>query len=150
MAGQHRGGRHRRTRSTAARRRRVVGFGTAIGVSVAFGMTPLVTAPPGHADIDFLFDIPDPASADVGDVSVALDTTDVTSMPALSGDDLFNQLIYTPIHTDIEDWIHSPLGEQVDGFINNLAGQYLIGDGAAGTATHPDGGAGGLLFGDGG
>jgi endoglycosylceramidase len=62
----------------------------------------------------------------------------------------FQQFIYTPLHTGIEDWIHSDLGEQVDGFINQITGQFLIGDGANGTAAHPDGGAGGLLFGDGG
>ncbi|MGH3560749.1 MAG: PGRS repeat-containing protein, partial [Mycobacterium sp.] len=62
----------------------------------------------------------------------------------------FQQFIYTPLHTDIEDWIHSDVGQQVDGAINKLAGSYVIGDGTAGTADHPDAGAAGWLFGDGG
>jgi endoglycosylceramidase len=62
----------------------------------------------------------------------------------------FQQFIYTPLHTAIENWIGSDLGEQVDGVINQIFGTSIIGDGADGTAAHPDGGAGGLLFGDGG
>jgi endoglycosylceramidase len=63
---------------------------------------------------------------------------------------LFQQVVFTPIHTVAENWIHSDLGQQVDGVVNTLTGQYLIGDGAAGTADHPNGGAGGLLIGNGG
>src|SRR5690625_1104169 len=58
--------------------------------------------------------------------------------------------VYTPLHAVIEDWINSPTGQQVGGVINELFGSHVIGDGAAGTASHPDGGAGGWLFGDGG
>ncbi|KAA8969237.1 PGRS repeat-containing protein [Mycobacterium sp.] len=58
--------------------------------------------------------------------------------------------VYESMNSAVQDWIKSPLGETVDGVINQVSGQFLIGDGAAGTAAHPDGGAGGLLFGDGG
>ncbi|HEU0190249.1 MAG TPA: cellulase family glycosylhydrolase [Mycobacterium sp.] len=60
------------------------------------------------------------------------------------------QYIYNPMHTEIENWIGSDLGAQVDAVINKLAGSDVIGNGTAGTAAHPDGGAGGSLFGDGG
>ncbi len=62
----------------------------------------------------------------------------------------FQQFIYTPIHTGVENWIDSGLGQQVDGLINTLAGSYVIGNGAAGTAADPTGGAAGWLLGDGG
>jgi endoglycosylceramidase len=62
----------------------------------------------------------------------------------------FSQSIYPPIHTVLEAWINSPVGYLVDGFINTVVGSYAIGDGAAGTAAHPNGAAGGWLFGDGG
>ncbi|MGH3562721.1 MAG: PGRS repeat-containing protein, partial [Mycobacterium sp.] len=71
-----------------------------------------------------------------------------SSTPDLTA--LFEQFVYTPLHTGVQDWIHSDLGLQVDGFVNHAAGQFLIGDGAAGTAADPNGGAGGLWFGDGG
>jgi endoglycosylceramidase len=61
-----------------------------------------------------------------------------------------DQSIYTPIHAVLEAWINSPVGHLVDGLINTVVGSYAIGDGAAGTAANPNGGAGGWLFGDGG
>jgi endoglycosylceramidase len=63
---------------------------------------------------------------------------------------LVQQVVYTPIHTVVEAWIGSDLGRQIDGVVNTLAGTYVIGDGAAGAAAHPTGGAGGWLAGDGG
>ena len=44
--------------------------------------------------------------------------------PAATPDfsELFNQFVYTPTHTALEDWINSNLGQQVDGFINSVAG----------------------------
>jgi endoglycosylceramidase len=63
---------------------------------------------------------------------------------------LFQQVVYTPAHTVLEDWIDSGLGQQVDGLINMLAGSYVIGNGTAGTAANRTGGAAGWLFGDGG
>jgi endoglycosylceramidase len=63
---------------------------------------------------------------------------------------LFQQVVYAPVHTVVEDWISSGLGQQVDGLINALAGSYVIGNGAGGTAANPTGGAAGWLLGDGG
>jgi endoglycosylceramidase len=93
----------------------------------------------------------DHAAAAVGATTNSLaGLADAPGPEAFSAAALFQQFIYDPIHTAIEGWIGSPVGEQVDGLINNIAGQFLIGEGADGTAAHPDGGAGGLLFGDGG
>jgi hypothetical protein len=69
---------------------------------------------------------------------------------------LFNQFIFQPFETVSQAWITSPIGEPVDNALNtvwqDVTGQssILIGNGADGTAASPDGGAGGLLFGDGG
>jgi endoglycosylceramidase len=60
------------------------------------------------------------------------------------------QYVYDPLHTDVENWINSSTGQQIDGFINQVSGHFLIGDGTAGTAANPDGGNGGLWIGDGG
>ncbi|MEB3020608.1 cellulase family glycosylhydrolase [[Mycobacterium] crassicus] len=64
------------------------------------------------------------------------------------------QYFYTPIHTGIEGWINSDLGQQVNNLINQpflaLTGRALIGDGIDGTAEHHNGTDGGWLFGDGG
>ena len=62
--------------------------------------------------------------------------------------------VYGPIHTAGQGWINSSLGQALDPIINLpthlLLGRDLIGNGAAGTSASPTGGAGGLLFGDGG
>src|SRR5690625_7154291 len=66
------------------------------------------------------------------------DSLDLTS--------LVDQWFYTPLHDSIEDWINSDFGSQVSGFINDISGQYLIGDGADGadaTATTAAGAGGG-------
>ncbi len=63
---------------------------------------------------------------------------------------IFDRVVYTPLHTAAEGWIHSDVGQQIDGLINTIARSYVIGDGADGTEADPDGGAGGWLFGDGG
>ena len=63
---------------------------------------------------------------------------------------IFDRVVYTPLHSAAEGWIHSGVGQQIDGVINAVTGSYAIGDGTDGTAAHPDGGAGGWLFGDGG
>jgi len=64
------------------------------------------------------------------------------------------QTLYGPIHTAGDLWIASPLGQTLDPVINApttlLFGRGLIGHGAPGTAAHPTGGNGGILFGDGG
>lgn len=54
------------------------------------------------------------------------------------------------VHGAVQAWITSPLGQGVAGIVNAFAGSYVIGNGAAGTAARPDGGAGGWLIGDGG
>lgn len=118
------------TRST--RHRRVAGFTTTVGVLVAAGLTTLAGAPGARAD-----------DVDVG----AWFDPDMWSAAA---DTAFRQLVVDPIHDGIEDWIHSDLGQQIDTAINQIFGLYLIGDGDAGTAANPNGGAGGLWFGDGG
>jgi endoglycosylceramidase len=158
----------------ACGRRRVVGLGLAAGACLAFGMTPLATAPAAYADVlDVILDpiinsfsnslsaIDPTLGADLGALATSFDPTLAAdsaasaasaSMAAATPDfaELFNQSVYTPIHTALEDWINSNLGEHVDGFINTVAGSYVIGNGAPGTDTDPDGGAAGWLFGDGG
>jgi len=66
----------------------------------------------------------------------------------------FQTVIYGPVRTIGESWINSALGQTLDPIINApthlLFGRDLIGNGATGTAASPTGGAGGLLFGDGG
>ena len=76
----------------------------------------------------------------------ALAATPRASSPAA----LVGVVGYDPIHDLAQTWITSPVGQAVDGLINTLAGSYVIGNGSAGTAEHPDGGAGGWLMGDGG
>ncbi|OBK24303.1 hypothetical protein A5634_02910 [Mycobacterium asiaticum] len=64
------------------------------------------------------------------------------------------QTFYGQIHLAGDAWIASPVGQAVDPIINAptdlLFGRPLIGHGAAGTMSNPNGGAGGILFGDGG
>lgn len=71
---------------------------------------------------------------------------------AVSG--AFQTLIYKPVHTVGQAWIASPLGQAIDPILNAptqaLFGRDVIGNGVTGTAGHPTGGAGGILFGDGG
>ena len=77
----------------------------------------------------------------------------VTAVNAVASNG-FQTLVYGPIHAVGEAWINSPIGQALDPIINApteaLLGRALIGNGAPGTATAPNGGAGGLLFGDGG
>ncbi len=61
-----------------------------------------------------------------------------------------DKVAYRPLHTAAEAWIHSDVGQRVNGVINTITRSYAIGDGAPGTEAHPDGGAGGRWFGDGG
>jgi endoglycosylceramidase len=148
----------------------VVGLGASAGAFFAFGMTPLVTAPPAKADgLDVILDpiinslsAVDPTlGADLGTLATSFDpafaadsaaSAASAALPAATPDfsDLFNQYVYTPTHTALEDWINSNLGQQIDSFINSATGSDVIGNGAPGTEADPDGGAGGWLFGDGG
>jgi endoglycosylceramidase len=149
-------------------RRRVLGLGATAGAFFALGLSPLVAAPPANADefdvivdpiISALSGLDPTLGADFGalaasfDPTVAADSaasaaTAAASTPDFS--DLFNQFVYTPTHTALEDWINSNVGQQVDGFINSVSGSDVIGNGAPGTEADPNGGAGGWLFGDGG
>jgi endoglycosylceramidase len=83
---------------------------------------------------------------------VATTATDalLASQTAQTLTDLIGQIAYRPLHTAVQMWITSEIGQLVDGFVNALAGFNVIGNGAMGTAEHPDGGAGGWLLGDGG
>ena len=74
----------------------------------------------------------------------------VASRTARTLTDLIGHVVYGPLHTAVQTWITSEIGQLVNGFVNALAGSYVIGNGAAGTAERPDGGAGGWLLGDGG
>jgi endoglycosylceramidase len=121
-------------------------------------------APPAQADIDDMMDVlvaPFMTAAGAFDGDALLDTTAWDSF--LSSDHWDAALaaladpgpaagfdFYTGLHDAAEKWIDSELGGQVDGFINQLFGSTVIGNGAAGTEAHPDGGSGGWLFGDGG
>jgi endoglycosylceramidase len=88
------------------------------------------------------------ASAASPSPSIVVPTAQPASSTTLTG--TFQQVVYSPVHTLVEAWIGSGLGQQVDSLINTLAGSYVIGNGAAGTAADPIGGAAGSLFGDGG
>src|ERR1700744_741733 len=73
---------------------------------------------------------------------------------------LYDQFFYEPAHTFDQQWIAGtsflgPGTVSYDNFINGLSqdfgGPLLIGNGADGTsAADPNGGAGGVIFGDGG
>jgi endoglycosylceramidase len=148
-------------------RRRVVGLGLTAGAFLAVGTTPWFTAPAANADgldaildpiINSLSSVDPTLGADVGTLVSSFDPTfaaagaATSAVPAETPDftELFNQYVYTPTHTALEDWINSNLGQQVDGLINSAAGSYVIGNGAPGTDVDTAGGAGGWLFGDGG
>lgn len=80
--------------------------------------------------------------------STSVRAVPISAPPNLTA--VFQQLVYTPLHVATQAWIVSDVGRQVDGFINSVAGSYVIGNGAAGTEDHRNGGAGGWLLGDGG
>ena len=156
---------NRQPRNSRGRRhRRVVGLVATAGAFFAFGITPSVTAPAANADeFDVILEpiLNSLASIDPGlvtDVSTMVTSFDptftadsaATAAAAPDFSELFNQFVYTPTHTALEDWITSNLGHQVDAFINSAAGSFVIGNGASGTEADPDGGAAGWLFGDGG
>ncbi|WP_409368406.1 PGRS repeat-containing protein [Mycolicibacterium insubricum] len=64
---------------------------------------------------------------------------------------IVNWLVYNPLHAIGQQfWVVSPIGSTLAAVINTVTGTYLIGNGADGTPDNPDGGNGGLLFGDGG
>lgn len=151
------------TGTTGARYRgRVVGAASAVGAFLAFGMAPMAAAPAAHADFDFddffgdLFtswSVPDTGdSASTWDLSALFGATDPGSSAAdwFSWPGIMDQLFYEPLNGLAQLWITNPLGEAVNGMINQWSGLYLIGNGVDGTEANPDGGDGGLWFGDGG
>lgn len=112
---------------------------------------PLVTKPKPAARVSAV--TPTATSTTPAAVAAALpSTTTPNAVPAPPNNPAgwMRALIYNPLHTGIEGWINSPLGQGVDGVINRLAGTYVIGNGRTGTATAPNGTAGGWLLGDGG
>jgi endoglycosylceramidase len=158
--------RDRHMRRSGRGRRRVVGAGTAAGAFLAFGMTPLTPAPAANADFEDV--ILDPILNSLSSVDPAL-ATDLTSLvasvdPSFSADtavsaalpatvnlqELFQQYVSSPLENAEQAWITSPTGEQFDSSLNTAFGRDIIGNGAPGTEADPNGGAGGLLFGDGG
>lgn len=74
----------------------------------------------------------------------------LTAQRAADVPTLVDAVVFTPIHTLAQAWITSDVGLVVDTYINRVFRSYVIGNGAAGTADHPDGGDGGWLLGDGG
>jgi hypothetical protein len=116
------------------------------------------------------FNFDPPGSDDA--VTSALAASSTTDPPSLAGafdsgagsnslDELLQKDVYLPLHKAVEDWINSPIGKQIDNAINPLLAAvdfqaYLAGacglicNGTPGTEAHPDGGDGGVLFGDGG
>ncbi|MGB3477458.1 MAG: PGRS repeat-containing protein, partial [Mycobacterium sp.] len=132
-------------------RNRVAGAGSAVAAFLAFGMAPLASAPSAQADVEDLFNFDWLSDMFQSDAQPADFSFNFEPGPAADfGTDLLTNLIYNPIHMVMEFWINNPLGEFVNGAINDMSGLYLIGDGADGTALNPDGGDGGLWFGDGG
>src|ERR1700743_767359 len=168
--------RGRRNKTTNRRRNRAIGTGSALGTFLALGMAPLASNPAANADVlDTILDpiinslgaIDPTMGADLLSVVDTFDPTfvlDSTASAATSLDaaasaatsssidyaQIYNEWIYTPIHTIDQAWINSSFGEQVDNALNQWSGLYLIGNGVDGTALDPNGGDAGLWMGDGG
>ncbi len=146
--------------------------GSAAGAFLAFGLSPL-TAPQASADgLDWILDpiinslssldptlgIDLSALATSIDPSFALENAataaalaePATAAGSATSADLAQSYAFAPLETAEQAWIASPTGEQIDNVLNATFGEFLIGNGAAGTEADPTGGAGGLLFGDGG
>lgn len=159
--------------SGAKRNRRILGWGTAAGAFLAFGMTPPVASAEGFDDVleqalapfvdaatggldwDAVFSPAaweaffEPAHFDAllaGSAAAASLPTDPTAW--------LQDFIYTPLHTGIEGWINSAGAAPIVDGLNQLSAALgagtMIGDGAAGTPEQAAGGAAGWLFGDGG
>lgn len=161
------------------RNRRVAGLGTAVGAFLAFGVTPLASAPVASAE----------GFGDVFDLAVAPFVDATTG--ALDWDAVFSpaawDAFFDPAHWDdvlagaavgsasfvlpdpttlMDNWVYTPLYAGIDWLVNSswlapivdganhvseaLGLGQMLGDGAAGTAESAAGGAGGWLFGDGG
>ncbi len=86
------------------------------------------------------------ALSEAGASYASAEATIVTGLSSTVADG-FQTAVYGPIRAAGQAWISSPAGEVVDPVINApteaLFGRGLISNGAAGTAAHPNGGAGG-------
>ena len=152
MAGHRDTKRNHRSRSAKARRR-VVGLSSGVAAILAFGMTPLATAPTVKADaFDAILDpIINSITSSLGDVAAG--SAAVADLGSLSVGATESVAAASPVDAWLsgleQDWINSGFGQQVDTLINswfNLADPStgacgLICDGA-------DGQDGGLIFGD--
>ncbi|MCV7382861.1 cellulase family glycosylhydrolase [Mycolicibacter longobardus] len=138
-----------------------------VGVAAFLAIVPL--APPAQADIDDMMDVlfaPFAAAEGAFDGQAPFDNAvfDAAAWDTFLSAENWNSALaalaepgpavaidfYTGLHDVASQWINSDLGSQVNGFINQLFGSTVIGNGAAGTEDNPDGAAGGWLFGDGG
>ncbi|MEB3032438.1 PGRS repeat-containing protein, partial [[Mycobacterium] nativiensis] len=144
----------------------------AMAAMVALGSAPVASTPTAHADefdwfvdlVSPLFGSPvdddgatagfhwfDPATGDASDPELS----DFDAVP-LSAEASGTDLLYQWLHDGMQDWINSPFGQQLGGLINPLFAPLTQGacgvicNGVDGTADSPDGGTGGLWFGDGG
>src|SRR5690625_4898628 len=137
-----------RHRTSQQGRNRALGAGSAVAAFLAFGMAPLTAAPPAQAEFEDLFDFD--WLTDTAGSALVLDDLPGSAV----GEDFFvnfmSDWVYEPMHAGIQAWITSDFGEMVDGWINDMAGVYLIGNGIDGTADSINGGAAGLWLGDGG
>src|ERR1700761_831247 len=166
---KHSGKRDRGSHTAKGRRRGwVVGPVAAAGTVVAFGMSPLSTAPPAHADgLDAIIDSIAGSIAGLVDPSAGLDLGALgaglaeplaalgLSTDAVSAAGSFDSVL----HTLEQDWITNSLGAGIDTQLNTLwqdlgGTGILIGNGANGigdgSLAEATGGAGGIWFGDGG
>lgn len=89
----------------------------------------------------------------VTEVTIATSLRGALGSAPASVSDGFQAFVYGPIHATGQQWINSPVGEALAPIVNAptnvLLGRDLIGNGVTGTAAAPNGGPGGLLFGDG-
>jgi len=146
------------TTVTAAKHRQPIGVAGAVTTDrAAPAAKTVVNTPASAAAVNTAaLDNPVASATSVGATRTAAITTvhstenaPKISLPTnLTG--WFRALVYTPLHALGQLWIMSAIGVEVDNLINRLAGFYVIGNGKVGTETHPDGGAGGWLIGDGG
>ncbi|BBX24789.1 hypothetical protein MTER_42000 [Mycolicibacter terrae] len=155
----------------------MVGWGTAVGAFLAFGVTPLAAPPPASAEgFDDVFEQALAPFLDTATGGLDWDamfspaawqaflepTWDGVLAGAAAGSILaapdptawLQDLVYTPLHSGIEGWINSAGAAPIVAGLNQLSAALgagmMIGDGVAGTPEHAAGGAAGWLFGDGG
>ncbi|MGB3663576.1 MAG: PGRS repeat-containing protein, partial [Mycolicibacter algericus] len=144
----------------------------ALAALIALGAAP-VSSPPAQADgFDWVVDVFSPLFGlpvdDSGDATPGLDWFDPAAWtPAdadlggfdavpLSAEANGMDVLYGWLHDTMQDWLNSPFGQQFSDLVNPLFAPLAQGacgvicNGVDGTEDHPDGGAGGLWFGDGG